>query len=88
MGFGVKVQASAQKLFRVQPCMGTLKPGETQEGTGDAALTPLHKIVVKKSKLFAEDPNLLKLRSLDSSCLFFLSDYSIWGQETQMLQMP
>ena len=27
-----------------------------------------------------EDPNLLKLRSLDSFCPFFLSDNSIWGQ--------
>ena len=27
-----------------------------------------------------EDRNLLKLRSLDSSCPFFLSDNSIWGQ--------
>ena len=26
-----------------------------------------------------EDRNLLKLRSLDSSCPFFLSDNSIWG---------
>ena len=26
-----------------------------------------------------EDPNLLKLRSLDSSCPFVLSDHSIWG---------
>ena len=29
---------------------------------------------------FLEDPNLLKLRSLDSSCPFFLSDTSIWGE--------
>ena len=34
-----------------------------------------------------EDRNLLKLRSLDSSCPFFLSDTCIWGQWTQMLQM-
>ena len=34
-----------------------------------------------------EDRNLLKLRSLDSSCPFFLSDTSIWGQGTEMLQM-
>ena len=34
-----------------------------------------------------EDPNLLKLRSLDSSWPFFLSDNSIWGQWTQMPQM-
>ena len=27
-----------------------------------------------------EDRNVLKLRSLDSSCPFFLSDNSIWGQ--------
>ena len=27
-----------------------------------------------------EDRNLLKLRSLNSSCPFFLSDNSIWGQ--------
>ena len=27
-----------------------------------------------------EDRNLLKLRNLDSSCQFFLSDNSIWGQ--------
>ena len=27
-----------------------------------------------------EDRNLLKLRSLVSSCSFFLSDNSIWGQ--------
>ena len=27
-----------------------------------------------------EDRNLLKLRSLDSSCPFCLSDNSIWGQ--------
>ena len=27
-----------------------------------------------------EDRNLLKLRSLDSSCPFFLSGNSIWGQ--------
>ena len=27
-----------------------------------------------------EDPNLLKLRSLGSSCLFFLSNNSIWGK--------
>ena len=30
--------------------------------------------------LFLEDRNLLKLRSLGSSCPFFLSDNSIWGQ--------
>ena len=36
---------------------------------------------------YLEDRNLLKLRSLDSSCPFFLSDNSIWGQWTQMLQM-
>ena len=29
---------------------------------------------------YLEDRNLLKLRSLDSSCPFFLSDNSIWGQ--------
>ena len=29
---------------------------------------------------YLEDHNLLKLRRLDSSCLFFLSDKSIWGQ--------
>ena len=29
---------------------------------------------------YLEDRNLLKLRSLDSSCPFFLSDTSIWGQ--------
>ena len=34
-----------------------------------------------------EDRNLLKLRSLDPSCPFFLSDNSIWGQWTKMLQM-
>ena len=34
-----------------------------------------------------EDPNLLKLKRLDSSCPFFLSDTSILGQWTQMLQM-
>ena len=34
-----------------------------------------------------EDPNLLKLWSLDSSFPFFLSDTSIWGQRTQVLQM-
>ena len=34
-----------------------------------------------------EDPNLLKLRSLDSCSPFFLSDNSIWGQWTEMLQM-
>ena len=34
-----------------------------------------------------EDRNLLKLRRLDPSCPFFLSDNSIWGQRTQMLQM-
>ena len=28
---------------------------------------------------YLEDPNLLKLRSLDSSCPFFLSDKSISG---------
>ena len=37
--------------------------------------------------LFLEDRNLLKLRSLDSSSPFFLSNTSIWGQWTQMLQM-
>ena len=36
---------------------------------------------------FLEDPNLLKLRSLDSSSPFFLSDTSIWGEWTQLLQM-
>ena len=40
-----------------------------------------------RSRSFLEDRNLLKLRSLDSSCPFFLSDNSIWGQCTQMLQM-
>ena len=30
---------------------------------------------------YLEDPNLLKLRSLDSSCPFFLSDNSIWDNE-------
>ena len=44
------VQASAQKLFRAEPRMGTLKPGATQEATGVAALTPLHKIAIRKSK--------------------------------------
>ena len=34
-----------------------------------------------------EDRNILKLRSLDSSCPFFLSDTSIWRQRTEMLQM-
>ena len=34
-----------------------------------------------------EDRNLRKLRSLDSSCPFFLSDNRIWGQWTQVLQM-
>ena len=34
-----------------------------------------------------EDRNLLKLRSLDSSCPFLLSGNRIWGQWTQMLQM-
>ena len=34
-----------------------------------------------------ENPNLLKLRSLQSSCPFFLSDSSIWEQRTQVLQM-
>ena len=34
-----------------------------------------------------EDRNLLKLRSLDSPFLVFLSDNSIWGQWTQMLQI-
>ena len=34
--------------------------------------------------LFLDDPNLLKIRSLDSSCPFFLSDSSAWGQWTQM----
>ena len=29
---------------------------------------------------FLEDRNLLKLRSLHSSCPFFLSENSIWGQ--------
>ena len=33
-----------------------------------------------------EDRNLLKLRSLDSSCPFFLRHNSIWGQWTQKLQ--
>ena len=36
---------------------------------------------------YLEDRNLLKLRSLDSSCPFLLSDSSIWGEWTQMLQM-
>ena len=40
-----------------------------------------------KKKHCLEDRNLLKLRSLDPSCPFFLSDNSIWGQGTQMLQM-
>ena len=39
------------------------------------------------SQKFLEDPNLPKLRSLDSSCLFFLSDNSFWGQWTQMPEM-
>ena len=30
-------------------------------------------------KVYLEDRNLLKLRRLDSSCPFFLSDNSIWG---------
>ena len=34
-----------------------------------------------------EDRNLVKLRSLDPSCPFCLSDNSIWGQWNQMLQM-
>ena len=34
-----------------------------------------------------EDRNLLKLRKMDPSCPFFLSENSIWGQRTQMLQM-
>ena len=34
-----------------------------------------------------ENLNLLKLRSLDPSCPFFLSDNSIWGQWPEMLQM-
>ena len=34
-----------------------------------------------------EDRNLLKLRSRDSSCPFFLSDKRIWGQWSRMLQM-
>ena len=34
-----------------------------------------------------EDPNLLKLKSLDSSCPFFLGDNRIWGQWPRMLQM-
>ena len=29
---------------------------------------------------FLEDRSLLKLRRLDSSCSFFLSENSIWGQ--------
>ena len=36
---------------------------------------------------FLEDPNLLKLRSLDATPPFVLSDKSIWAQWTQMLQM-
>ena len=36
---------------------------------------------------YLDDRNLLKLRSLDSSCPFFLSDDSIWGEWTQILQM-
>ena len=32
-----------------------------------------------------EDRNLLKLRSLDSSCPFFVSNKSIWGQMLRML---
>ena len=34
-----------------------------------------------------KDPNVLKLRSLDSSCPFFLSDNSIWEKRTQMPRM-
>ena len=40
-----------------------------------------------ESPLTIEDPNLLKLRSLDSSSPFFLGDTSIWGEWTQLLQM-
>ena len=39
------------------------------------------------ARSFLEDPNLLKLRSLDCSSPFFLSDNSIWGQWTLMLQI-
>ena len=35
-----------------------------------------------------QDPDLFKSRSLDSSCPFFLSDTRIWGQWTQMHQVP
>ena len=38
------------------------------------------KVSIPISLNFLEDPNLLKLRSLDSSCPFVLNDTSIWGQ--------
>ena len=50
-------------------------------------LASCHDIVLVRARDFyqfqeesLEDRNLLKLRSLDSSCPFFLSDNSIWGQ--------
>ena len=44
----------------------------------------------QEKRTFCKNPLCLvadKLRSLDSSYPFFLSDTSIWGQSTQMLQM-
>ena len=38
-------------------------------------------------KSLIQDRNLLKLRSLGSSCPFFLGDNGNWGQWTHMLQM-
>ena len=45
---------------------------------------PKHFPIIVK---YLQDPNLLKLRSLDPLISIFLGDAGIWGQWTQMLQM-
>ena len=48
-------------------------------GTAGRCTGPKWSKMVKTTMLL-EDPNLLKLMSLDSSCPFFLSENSIWGR--------
>ena len=49
-------------------------------GSGIQHLKNQHQRKGNNNKQHLEDPNLLKLRSLASSCPFFPNDSSIWGE--------
>ena len=57
-----------------------LRSDELVRNLFNLAIGLLTTLRAQRLKRFLEDRNLLKLRSLDSSSPFFLSDNSLWGQ--------